>query len=72
MKKTFTVIIERDEDGIYIAKIPALKGCHTQAKNYDELITRVKEVIELCLETEDLEDIPDLSLEGVHRFEVSL
>lgn len=72
MKKTFTVIIERDEDGIYIAKIPALKGCHTQAKNYDELITRVKEVIELCLKTEDLEDIPDLSLEGVHRFEVSL
>lgn len=51
MKKlTFTVLIERDEDGIYIAKVPALKGCHTQAFTYEELIPRIKEAVGLCLE----------------------
>ncbi|MFH1050488.1 MAG: type II toxin-antitoxin system HicB family antitoxin [bacterium] len=52
MKKEFQVIIERDEDGYYVAEVPALKGCHTQAKSYDELISRITEAIELCLEVE--------------------
>ena len=46
----FNVIIERDEDGYYVASVPSLRGCHTQAKSLDELMTRVREVIELCLE----------------------
>jgi predicted RNase H-like HicB family nuclease len=54
MKKlNFTILIEKDEDGIYIASVPALKGCHTQAKTVEELLPRIKEAIELCLETED-------------------
>ncbi len=52
MTKEFQVLIERDEDGYYVAEVPALKGCHTQAKSYDELISRIKEAIELCLEVE--------------------
>ena len=36
-----------------VASVPALKGCHTQAKSYDELIERIKEAIELCLEMEN-------------------
>lgn len=52
MTKEFQVLIEKDEDGYYIADVPALKGCHTQAKSYDELISRIKEAIELCLEVE--------------------
>ncbi len=48
----FTVFIERDEDGYYIAKVPSLPGCHTQAKSLDELMERVKEAIELYLEVE--------------------
>ena len=53
MKKyNFTILIEKDEDGIYIASVPALKGCHTQAKTVEELLPRTKEAIELCLETE--------------------
>lgn len=32
MKKEFTIVIEQDEDGIYVASVPELEGCHTQAK----------------------------------------
>ena len=44
----FTIVIERDEEGFYVASVPALRGCHTQAKNLDTLMKRVREVIELC------------------------
>ena len=53
MDKTFSVIIEKDSDGFYISSVPALKGCHTQAKSLDELMSRTKEIIELCLEEEE-------------------
>ncbi len=49
-KKAFTVVIEKDEEGWLVADVPELHGCHTQAKSMDELIKRVKEVIELCSE----------------------
>ena len=52
MKKEFNVLIERDEDGYFVASVPALRGCHTQAKSLDVLMKRVKEAIELCLEVE--------------------
>jgi len=53
MKKyEFTLIIEKDEDGIFIGSVPQLKGCHTQARTIDELLKRIKEAIELCIEVE--------------------
>jgi predicted RNase H-like HicB family nuclease len=45
----FSVLIEKDEDGYYVATVPALKSCYTQAKTLDALQSRIKEVIELCL-----------------------
>ena len=53
-KREFTVIVERDEDGYYVASVPELRGCHTQARSLDKLITRVREAIALCLEVEDV------------------
>jgi predicted RNase H-like HicB family nuclease len=50
--REFTVVIEQDEDGIYIASVPELPGCHTQAETLDELNRRIKEAIELYLEVE--------------------
>ena len=50
MKREFDVVIERDSEGFYVASVPALHGCHTQAKSLDELMERVKEAIALCLE----------------------
>ena len=45
----FTVIVEQDEDGYFVATVPALPGCHTQAKSLDVLMRRVREAITLCL-----------------------
>ena len=49
MSREFSVIIERDEEGYYVASVPALPGCHTQARSLDELMDRVREAIALCL-----------------------
>lgn len=46
----FKVIIEQEEDGIFVADVPSVPGCYTQGKTYEEAIKNVKEVIELCLE----------------------
>ena len=67
-KREFTVIIERDEDGYYVAHVPELGGCYTQAKNLDTLTKRVREVIELCLE--DGDSAQPLELVGVQRITV--
>lgn len=53
MTQEFNVVIERDADGYFVASVPALRGCHTQAKSLDALIKRVREAIELCLEVEE-------------------
>ena len=53
MKREFNVIIERDSEGYYVATVPELRGCHTQAKSLDTLMKRIREAIELCLEVED-------------------
>ena len=53
MTKEFNVVIEQDEDGYFVASVPALRGCHTQAKSLDVLMKRIKEAIELCLEVEE-------------------
>jgi len=51
-KRKFNVIIEKDEDSYYIASVPSLPGCHTQAKDLDTLMKRIKEAIELYLDAE--------------------
>ena len=56
MKREFSVIIEQDDDGYYIATVPELKGCHTQAKTLDTLMKRIREAVELCLEVEDIQE----------------
>ena len=48
----FKVLIEQDEDGIYVASVPELPGCYTQGKTLEEVRKRIKEVIELVLETD--------------------
>jgi predicted RNase H-like HicB family nuclease len=53
INKEFSVVIEKDEDGYFVASVPTLRGCHTQAKSLDVLMKRVKEAIELCLEVEE-------------------
>ena len=54
-KKEFYVVIERDEDGYYVGEVPQLKACYSQGETIDELMDNIKEVIELCLESESEE-----------------
>lgn len=49
----FPVIIERDERGYYIGKVPALRSCYTQAKTLTKLYKRLGEAVSLCLEVEE-------------------
>ena len=62
-------VIEKDSDGYFVASVPALHGCHTQAKSLDTLMKRVKEAIELCLEVEG-DNIVSPEFVGVQRVEV--
>lgn len=73
MKKEFTIVIEQDEDGMYVASVPELEGCHTQAKTLDELRERIKEAIYLYLEVESgiVETVP-LEFVGIQKVEVSV
>jgi len=67
--RKFTVVIERDEEGYFVATVPGLRGCHTQAKNLDNLMKRTREVIELCLEDDDSQVGP-LELIGIQQISV--
>lgn len=58
MSRAYHVIIERDSAGDYVASVPALPGCHTQARSLDELSERIKEAIALYLEVEGEADEP--------------
>ena len=64
----FDVVVRRDEDDYYVATVPELPGCHTQAKSLDDLMTRSKEAILLYLETEGSSTIG--SFVGVQVVEV--
>ena len=66
MTRDFSVIIERDAEGFYLATVPGVRGCHTQAHSLDELMGRVKEAIQVCLEAEG-DDTAALDFIGVHR-----
>jgi predicted RNase H-like HicB family nuclease len=50
MKRTYHVVIEKDEDGWLVASVPELSGCHTQARSMDKLMERTQEAISLCVE----------------------
>jgi len=69
MKREFSVIIERDSAGYFVASVPALPGCHTQARSLDTLMKRIEEAIDLCLE---VQGDPDTTTEfiGVQKIAV--
>lgn len=69
--RNFTVLIEQDEDGAYIGSVPALRGCHTQADSMDELMIRMKEAIELCLEVYDERELRIPTFVGLQIVQVA-
>lgn len=67
--KTYTVLLEQDSDGWIIAKVPAIPGCATQGKTVEQALSRVKEAITLCLETEKIKPSQNKFI-GVQQVEV--
>ena len=65
----FTVFIEQDEDGIYVARVPEIEGCYTQGKNLQETLERIKEAIEVCLEA-DKGEINPMRFIGIQKIQV--
>jgi len=70
MARQFDVVIERDEEGMYVASVPQLPGCHTDASSLDELMVEIREAIELCLEVQGVEPVP-LEFIGIQRVTVA-
>ncbi len=68
----FGVVVEKDKDGYYVASVPELPGCHTQAKTLDEVMKRIKEAIEAYLEVEGLKSRGRTELVGVQFVEVQV
>lgn len=71
MKKEFNIVIEQDEDGYYIASVPELPGCHTQAKSLDELHQRIIEAIELYLEVDKEKSEKPNKFVGIQKVEIT-
>ncbi|NLJ39643.1 MAG: type II toxin-antitoxin system HicB family antitoxin [Candidatus Atribacteria bacterium] len=50
MKYKYRILIEKDENGIYIASCPALQGCYSQGDTVDEALQNIKDAIQLHIE----------------------
>ncbi|HEX8209621.1 MAG TPA: type II toxin-antitoxin system HicB family antitoxin [Longimicrobium sp.] len=68
MSREFSVVIESDSEGYYVASVPALPGCHTQARSLDELMERVPEAAELCVEVQG-DDVESMDFVGVQALD---
>lgn len=66
---SYTVLIEKGEDGFFVASVPAIPGCHTQGKTLDSVMSRIKEAIELCVE--EGVAMPEFRLVGVQSVDVN-
>ena len=70
MPRQFHVVIEKDSAGYFVASVPTLPGCHTQARSLDELMERIREAIALCLEVQG-DPLDELEFIGVQRISVA-
>ena len=74
MTHRFPIIILQEKGGLLTARVPTLRGCHTQAKTLPMLYKRMQEVIALCIEVEKIkkQSLPQETFVGVHHIEVEL
>ena len=66
----FTVLIEQGDDGWYVASVPDIQGCYTQGKTVAQVLDRIKEAIEVCLEA-DKEEISPMKFVGVQQLQIA-
>ena len=70
MVKQFTAIIEQDEDGMYVGRVPQLRGCVTQGETVDELIENLQDAVKLYLEVEGDKKIDISKFIGTQQIEI--
>jgi predicted RNase H-like HicB family nuclease len=69
----FTVLIEQDEDGIYVAKVPDIPGCYTQGRTVEQAMERIVEAIQVCLEADDeMDAFVPMKFVGLQQVEVKV
>ncbi|WFN37133.1 type II toxin-antitoxin system HicB family antitoxin [Methanomicrobium antiquum] len=69
----FTVLIEQDEDGMYVAKVPDIPGCYTQGNTITQAMERIEEAIHACIDTgEDLTEIVPMKFIGLQQIEIKV
>ena len=66
----FPIVVEIDEDGVYIVSCPTFKGCHSYGQTIDEALENLKEVIELCMEEQSTESINQFI--GIREMEITI
>ena len=73
-KQSFVVLIEKDEDGVFIGTVPSLKGCYSYGKTFDELMANLKEAIEAHLEAfgEEEKKLPATRFAGIQEIEIEV
>ena len=67
----FVVLIEQTPDGMFIAKVPDIQGCYTQGKSIPQVLERIKEAIQVCLEAEDFES-PKTTFVGLQKVQIKV
>ncbi len=70
MARQFDVVIERDEEGMYVASVPQLPGCHTDSPSLDEIMVEIREAIQLYHEVEGQEP-NNLEFIGIQRVTIA-
>ncbi|MBS3168183.1 type II toxin-antitoxin system HicB family antitoxin [Candidatus Woesearchaeota archaeon] len=65
----YTIVLEQDEDGIYVAKVPDIPGCYTQGKTVEQVMERIKEAIKVCIESDDKDSYQPLKFIGIQQVE---
>lgn len=62
----FPIVIEKDEDGFFVAVNPSLAGCYSQGRTVEEALANVQEATELCLESADEREVNRDTQVSVH------
>ncbi len=70
MTHQYDVLVEKDSAGNFVASVPAPPGCHTQARSLDQLMQRIREAIELCIEVNG-DSVEPLDFVGIQRVSIA-
>ena len=71
MTKKFTVLIEQDEDGMFIGSIPTIPSCYADGKTQEEMLDSLRDVLRLCLRNIDVKVLEKTRFVGIQNVKVT-